>query len=154
MTEPFDELCRRAVDLLGAGGLAPARIRVQAGDHCVEVDWRPMAGAPAASPAPAAAPPPAPAPEPVADGAEAPGTFRVCSPMVGTFYRAAAPGENPLVAVGDPVEPGRQLAILEAMKLMNPLTAERPGRVIEVLAGDGCFVEYDQPLFLMAETAG
>jgi acetyl-CoA carboxylase biotin carboxyl carrier protein len=148
----LDELCRQAIDLIGAGGTAPARIRVQAGEQSIEIDWRP-----AASDKPAPADPVHEVVVPVAAATAVPngsGTFQVRAPMVGTFYRAGAPGEPPFVEVGDEVEPGQQLAILEAMKLMNPLEAEHPGRVVEVLAENGSFVEYDQPLFVMAAVAG
>lgn len=70
----------------------------------------------------------------------------ICAPLVGTFYRAAQPGGKPFVEVGDHVEPGRQVAIVEAMKLMNPVEADRPGRVAEFMLPDGAPVEYGQPL--------
>lgn len=70
----------------------------------------------------------------------------ICAPLVGTFYRAAQPGGKPFVEVGDHVEPGRQVAIVEAMKLMNPIEADRPGQVAEFLLSDGAAVEYGQPL--------
>ena len=66
--------------------------------------------------------------------------------MVGTFYRAPEPGAAPFVTVGDLVRPGQVVGIVEAMKLMNEVTAERAGRVTEVLVDDGRPVEYDQPL--------
>ncbi|MBM0277884.1 acetyl-CoA carboxylase biotin carboxyl carrier protein, partial [Micromonospora tarensis] len=62
------------------------------------------------------------------------------------FYRAPEPGAPPFVAVGDLVRPGQPIAIVEAMKLMNEVTAERAGRVVAVLVEDGQPVEYDQPL--------
>lgn len=77
----------------------------------------------------------------------------ICAPLVGTFYRSAQPGGKPLVEVGDHVEPGRQVAIVEAMKLMNPLIADRPGRVAEFLLSDGAAVEYGQPLIAIVPSA-
>ena len=151
-TFPLDELCRRAIDLIRAGGAAPARIRVQAGEQSIEIDWRPAAAAEAPPAGPVhelAAPVAAPAPAPNSNG-----TVQVRAPMVGTFYRAPAPGEPPFVEIGDEVEPGQQLAILEARKLMNPLEAEHAGRIVEILAENGSFVEYDQPLFVLAAAAG
>ncbi|MEV5414167.1 acetyl-CoA carboxylase biotin carboxyl carrier protein [Thermopolyspora sp. NPDC052614] len=81
-------------------------------------------------------------------------TFVVASPMVGTFYRAPEPGAAPYVEVGDTVEAGQQVGIVEAMKLMNPIVAERPGRVVEVIADDGSPVEYDQPLIVLVPCDG
>lgn len=102
-----------------------------------------MAGAPvaatAAPPAPAAAPVPAQE-APVLEG------HVVASPMVGTFYRAPAPGAKPFVEVGQSVKPGDVLCIVEAMKMMNQIEADRAGTVGDILVEDGEPVEYDQPL--------
>ena len=68
------------------------------------------------------------------------------SPMVGTFYRASAPGEAPFVEVGDRVRSGQTVCIIEAMKLMNEIEAEVSGQVMEVLLQNGEPVEYGQPL--------
>lgn len=70
----------------------------------------------------------------------------VRSPMVGTFYRAPAPGEAPFVEVGDRVRSGQTVCIIEAMKLMNEIEAEVSGQVMEILVQNGEPVEYDQPL--------
>ena len=72
--------------------------------------------------------------------------IEVRAPMVGTFYRAPAPEEPPFVDVGDRVQVGQTLCILEAMKLMNELEAEVSGEVVEVLVDNGTPVEFDQPL--------
>ncbi|MFY1594255.1 acetyl-CoA carboxylase biotin carboxyl carrier protein [Micromonospora sp. WMMD737] len=113
------------------------RIRLRGGDTVLEVEWHaaPTGTAPAATASPA--PPPTAAP---------PQGYAVRSPIVGTFYRAPEPGAAPFVAVGDLVRPGQVVGIVEAMKLMNEVTADRGGRVVEVLAADGHPVEYDQPL--------
>jgi acetyl-CoA carboxylase biotin carboxyl carrier protein len=71
----------------------------------------------------------------------------VRSPVVGTFYRAPAPGEEPYVEVGDQVGKGQPLCIVEAMKLMNEIPADETGEVVEVLVENAKAVEYDQPLF-------
>ena len=71
----------------------------------------------------------------------------VRSPVVGTFYRAPAPGEEPYVEVGDRVGTGQTLCIVEAMKLMNEIPADASGEVVEVLVENAKGVEYDQPLF-------
>ena len=74
----------------------------------------------------------------------------VRSPMVGMFYLSPSPDEDPFVQVGQEVLSGQTLAIVEAMKMMNEITAPAPGVVIEVLAANGTQVEYDQPLFRIA----
>ncbi|MFZ5654678.1 MAG: acetyl-CoA carboxylase biotin carboxyl carrier protein [Pseudomonadota bacterium] len=102
--------------------------------------------APALAPfaAPAAAVAPAPAAPPLA--AAAPEGHVVASPMVGTFYRAPAPGAKPFVEVGQSVKPGDVLCIVEAMKMMNQIEADRAGTIGAILVEDGAPVEYDQPL--------
>ncbi|HLP92246.1 MAG TPA: acetyl-CoA carboxylase biotin carboxyl carrier protein [Nostocaceae cyanobacterium] len=70
----------------------------------------------------------------------------VTSPMVGTFYRAPAPGEAPFVEVGDRIRANQTVCIIEAMKLMNEIEAEVSGQVIEILVQNGQPVEYGQPL--------
>jgi acetyl-CoA carboxylase biotin carboxyl carrier protein len=97
----------------------------------------PAAGAPA-PPVPAEAPPP------VAEG------HVVKSPMVGTFYRAATPGAKPFVEVGDSVTEGQALCIIEAMKLMNEIEADKTGVVKAILTENGQPVEFGQPLFVIA----
>ncbi|WP_433394184.1 acetyl-CoA carboxylase biotin carboxyl carrier protein [Micromonospora sp. KLBMP9576] len=112
------------------------RVRLRSGDTVLEVEW-PEPAAAAAGGALVVPSPPA---------GSSPGRYAVRSPIVGTFYRGPEPGAAPFVAVGDPVHPGQVIGIIEAMKLMNEVTAERGGRVAEVLATDGEPVEYDQPL--------
>jgi acetyl-CoA carboxylase biotin carboxyl carrier protein len=77
------------------------------------------------------------------------GLHAVRSPVVGTFYRAPAPGEDPYIQVGDTVSAGQTLCIVEAMKLMNEIVADVSGEVVEVLAENAGGVEYDQPLFYL-----
>lgn len=90
--------------------------------------------------APAAA---APAPEAVSN------TEEIKSPMIGTFYRKAAPEKPNFVEVGDMVEKGQVICIIEAMKLFNEIEAEVSGKIVKVLVDDSQPVEYDQPLFLI-----
>jgi acetyl-CoA carboxylase biotin carboxyl carrier protein len=90
--------------------------------------------------------PPA-SPETVAAVPESHHTIR--SPIVGTFYRAPAPDAAPFVEVGSAVQPGTVLCIVEAMKLMNEIESDAPGRVARILVENGQPVEYDQPLFLI-----
>ena len=112
----------------------------------------PMAAPIHAAAAPAAAGNPAPAPkpaeaQPAAKAAADQNTFTVNSPFVGTFYRSASPESPPFVDVGQVVKKGQVLCIVEAMKLMNEIEAEQPGRLVEVLVQNGSPVEYGEPLF-------
>ncbi len=75
--------------------------------------------------------------------------FSVRSPLVGTFYRAPSPEEEPFVEVGDEVTEGQTLCIIEAMKVMNEITSEVSGKVKKILVENGQPVEYDQELFLI-----
>ncbi|WP_231931213.1 acetyl-CoA carboxylase biotin carboxyl carrier protein [Micromonospora coriariae] len=127
------------------------RIRLRSGPTVLEVEWHPgEAVRPDVPPRPdeaVAAPPAAPVPGPPAlIRPPVPGHAAVRAPIVGTFYRAPEPGAAPFVAVGDLVRPGQPVAIVEAMKLMNEVAADRAGRVVAILVEDGQPVEYDQPL--------
>ena len=108
----------------------------------------PAAALPVAAPAPAAAAPALAVPPPIS-AAEAEG-HQVKSPMVGTFYRAASPGAKPFVEVGDSVEVGDTICIIEAMKLMNEIESDKAGVVKQVLAENGQPVEFGQPLVVIA----
>jgi acetyl-CoA carboxylase biotin carboxyl carrier protein len=115
---------------------------------------RKLGFAPAASPAPqapapaqAAAPPPAPAPAAEVSAANHPGAVK--SPMVGTVFLAAEPGAAPFVSAGARVDEGDTLLIIEAMKVMNPITAPKAGIVKEILVQDAQPVEYEQPLAII-----
>lgn len=88
----------------------------------------------------------APAPIEIEDESEAEG---INSPMVGTFYRSSSPDADPFVRVGDRVEEGTVVCILEAMKVMNEIQAEITGEIAEVLIENGEPVEFGQPLFLL-----
>ena len=100
----------------------------------------------------AVAPPVAPqAPAPVAAPAAPPPVkgFVVKSPMVGTFYRSATPGGEPLVDVGSSVKEGDTLCIIEAMKILNEIDSEQVGSITQVLVENGQPVEFGQPLFVI-----
>jgi acetyl-CoA carboxylase biotin carboxyl carrier protein len=71
------------------------------------------------------------------------------SPMIGTFYRSAYPDKPAFVNVGDEIEEGKVVCIIEAMKLFNEIESEVKGKIVKVLAEDASPVEYDQPLFLV-----
>ncbi|MBC6468385.1 acetyl-CoA carboxylase biotin carboxyl carrier protein [Actinomadura alba] len=156
----LEELCLRTVELIDATSGPLKSVRLQRGDTSIEVEWPDLARVtpPAldatAVPVPVADVAPVPvagaAPPQTPDAARPGDSFVVEAPLVGTFYRAPSPGSRPFVEVGDIVEEGQQVAIVEAMKLMNAVSAERSGRVVEVLVNDAVPVEYGEPLLVLA----
>jgi len=97
------------------------------------------------APAPAAAPPlESPRPARAEDDLR-----EITSPMVGTFYRASSPDDEPFVTVGDAIESESVVCIIEAMKVMNEIKAEMAGEIVKVLVDNGDPVEFGQPLFLV-----
>ena len=142
------DLVRQLAEMLDATGLT--EVEVEDGDRKIRIA-RKTAAAPAVhyAPAPAAAPAPqsaAPSTDtaPAADHANA-----VKSPMVGTAYLASDPGAKPFAAIGQQVAAGDTLLIVEAMKVMNPITAPSAGTVKAVLVENGQPVEFDQPLIVV-----
>jgi acetyl-CoA carboxylase biotin carboxyl carrier protein len=135
-----------------------AEFELERGD--VKVKIRRKAEAPpmpAFLPAPAMAPP-VPAPAAGAAAPETPaaaaattdeGLHVIKSPIVGTFYEAPSPGSPPFVKVGDSVDDGQVLCIIEAMKLMNEIESDVAGEIVKKLASNGQPVEYGQPLFVI-----
>ena len=110
--------------------------------------YAPAAQAPAVgAPAAGAAPPSQSPVGPVAPAA--PAGHVVKSPMVGTFYRAAQPGADPFVSVGSVVKEGDTICLIEAMKLLNEIEADKSGTIKAVLVENGQPVEYGQPLFVI-----
>ncbi len=108
----------------------------------------PIAQAPVVAPAaPAAAPAQAPAPAAPAASATPNEAKLMKSPMVGTFYRSASPTAAPFVEEGQTVKEGDTLCIIEAMKMMNQIQADRAGVIKKILVENGSTVEFDQPLF-------
>lgn len=89
------------------------------------------------------------APAPAVEVVQAPTGHAVKSPMVGTFYRSASPGAKPFVEVGSVVKEGETICIIEAMKILNEIEADKSGIVIKSLCENGQAVEYGQPLFLI-----
>ncbi len=141
------KLVRELADMLAETGLT--EIAVEDGDRKIKVS---RGGAPAAiahsmpapQPAPAAASPAADPPPAAPSNGDA-----VKSPMVGTVFLSPEPGAAPFVNVGDQVKAGDTLVIVEAMKVMNPITAAKPGAVLEILVDNAQPVEYDQPLVVI-----
>ena len=141
-------LVKELAELLSANELT--EIEVEDGDRKIKVkrDGAPvMAYAPApasaAAPAPAAAAPAAEAASPAAP------VDAVKSPMVGTAYLSPEPGAKPFITPGQTVKAGDTLVIIEAMKVMNPITAPKAGKVAQILIGDAQPVEFDQPLVVI-----
>ncbi|KAB7627311.1 acetyl-CoA carboxylase biotin carboxyl carrier protein [Alkalilimnicola sp. S0819] len=147
---------KRLIELLEESGVA--EIEIKEGEESVRIS-RTSRAAPApvqqyAAPAPAAPAPAAPAPA-AAEGKAAdsapglPAGHTMCSPMVGTFYRAPAPGSAPFVEEGQRVKAGDTLCIIEAMKMLNQIEADKDGVIAAVLVDNGQPVEFDQPLFVI-----
>ncbi len=145
-------LVRELAEMLGDTGLT--EIEVEDGERKIRVSRGggvAMAAAPAPMPvaAPAAAAPSAAAPAPEASAPEADSADAIKSPMVGTVYLAPEPGAADFVKVGDSVKEGQTLLIVEAMKVMNPITAEKTGTVKSILVENAQPVEFDQPLVVV-----
>ncbi|WP_019625958.1 acetyl-CoA carboxylase biotin carboxyl carrier protein [Thioalkalivibrio sp. ALJT] len=146
---------KKLIDLLDESGIH--EIEIHEGEESVRIT-RAASGAALAAPAPAPQPVAAPAApaatvatpaaEPAPAAAEMDG-HRVTAPMVGTFYRAPSPGSKPFVEVGQTVEVGETLCIIEAMKMLNPIEADQAGTVRDILVENGNPVEYGQPLFII-----
>jgi acetyl-CoA carboxylase biotin carboxyl carrier protein len=127
---------------------AEGKVRIVKGGGAVVQGYAPapVYAAPAAA-APAAAPA-APAAAAVAEPAAVTG-HTVKSPMVGTFYRSSAPGAKAFVEVGDSIKAGETICIIEAMKILNEIEADKSGTVTQILSENGQAVEYGQPLFII-----
>ncbi len=145
-------LVRELAELLGETGLT--EIEVEDGDRKIKVSrGGGVYAAPMAAPMPAAPAPtqagvaPASAPEVASDTADHKDALK--SPMVGTVYLAPEPGAADFVSVGDSVKEGDTLLIVEAMKVMNPIAADRSGTVKAILVDNAQPVEFDQPLVVI-----
>ncbi|MDZ7805399.1 acetyl-CoA carboxylase biotin carboxyl carrier protein [Thiohalophilus sp.] len=146
---------KKLIELLEESGVA--EIEIKEGEESVRISRTgpnaPMMMQAPPQPAPAAAPAPVPAPAPAAaaesDEPTLPEGHVVKSPMVGTFYRAPSPGASAFVEVGQQVNAGDTLCIIEAMKLLNQIEADKSGTIKAVLVENGQPVEYDEPLFVI-----
>lgn len=145
---------KKLIELVEESGIA--ELEISEGEESVRIS-RNGTAAPApvhyAAPAPVAAVAPAAAATPAPAAAEAapavPAGHQVLSPMVGTFYRSPSPDAKSFVEVGQTVKAGDTLCIVEAMKMMNQIEADKSGVVTAILVEDGQPVEFDQPLVVI-----
>lgn len=141
---------KKLIELLEESGVA--EIEIHEGEESVRItrvnQSATMIAAPiAAAPVAAAAPVPAAAEEKADDGI--PAGHQVTSPLVGSFYRSSSPSAKPFVEVGQNVASGDILCIIEAMKIMNPIEADKSGTIKAILAENGDPIEFGQPLFVI-----
>ena len=145
---------KKLIELLEESGIA--EIEIREGEESVRISRHPAGGpqmmmAPPMMYSPAAPAAPAPVTAPAAESAksEIPSGHVVTSPMVGTFYRSSAPGNKAFVEVGQRVNVGDTLCIIEAMKMFNQIDTDKAGAVKAILVENGQPVEYGQPLFVI-----
>jgi acetyl-CoA carboxylase biotin carboxyl carrier protein len=144
----LEAVCRSVVRLAESTPHPPLRIRMQDGQTTVEVEWpERVRNGQARTDDPGVDPVDPVGPDGAATRADE--LTYVRAPMVGTFYHAGAPDARPYVSVGDLVLPGQPVGVVEAMKMMNTITADTAGRVVEVLTPNAHPVEYDQPLIAL-----
>jgi acetyl-CoA carboxylase biotin carboxyl carrier protein len=147
---------KKLIELLEESGIA--EIEIKEGEEALRISR--MSSSPAVTQLPSVASLPlapalpvsakaaAPAAEPVPAKAKA-NEHVITAPMVGTFYGAPSPGAKPFVEIGDEIKVGQVLCIIEAMKMMNQIEADRAGRITSVMARNGDPVEFGQPLFVV-----
>jgi acetyl-CoA carboxylase biotin carboxyl carrier protein len=145
---------KKLIDLTQESGIS--ELEITEGEEKVRIVNKYPASAHVGMPMPAyiSAPHPATAPEaaPAAEAEETPALpagHVLKSPMVGTFYRAAAPGADPIAEIGQSVKTGDRLCIIEAMKLMNEIESDADGTIKAILVENGQPVEFGQPLFVI-----
>jgi acetyl-CoA carboxylase biotin carboxyl carrier protein len=144
---------KKLIELLEESGIA--EIEIKEGEEAVRISRMPTGAYATHAPAPVMLPPAiAHAPAPVAAPVEAAAKPRanehvVTAPMVGTFYAAPTPGAKAFVDIGDEVKVGQVLCIIEAMKMMNQIEADKGGKVTSIMAQNGDPVEFGQPLFVI-----
>lgn len=139
---------KKLIEIVEESGIA--ELEIKEGEEFVRISRYSAAPAPAAYAGPAAAPTPAPTAVSAAAPAEEKITGHVVkSPMVGTFYRSASPGSKAFTDVGQSVQVGETLCIIEAMKILNQIEADKSGVVTKILVENAQPVEYGQPLFII-----
>jgi acetyl-CoA carboxylase biotin carboxyl carrier protein len=131
-------------------GSSVQRFAVQAGDTRIEIERGIPAGVVGAS---AAAPGTVQAADDGAAALEQDSRHAIKAPLVGTFYRSSQPGADPFVKVGDAVDAGQTVAIVEAMKLMNQVQTDASGKIAEIVVEDGAWVEFEQVLMYLEPPA-
>ena len=142
---------KKLIELLEESGIS--ELEISEGEESVRISRHPRMGvqthfaqaAPAVHATPAAAAAPAAAGEHAVRNDE----HTVTSPMVGTFYSTASPGAKPFVEIGSEIKIGQILCIIEAMKMMNQIEADKAGRITSIMASNGDPVEFGQPLFVI-----
>ncbi|MDR5907317.1 acetyl-CoA carboxylase biotin carboxyl carrier protein [Franzmannia qiaohouensis] len=150
---------KKLIELLEESNIS--EIEIQEGEESVRISRHPNGAAyqhsmpQYAMPPTGYAPPAAPQPAPAASAEESSAPAQhsghaVASPMVGTFYRASAPGAKPFVEVGQSVKKGDAICIVEAMKMMNQIEADQDGVIEAILVEDGEPVEFDQPMLIIS----
>ncbi|HZT04217.1 MAG TPA: acetyl-CoA carboxylase biotin carboxyl carrier protein [Steroidobacteraceae bacterium] len=149
---------KKLIELLEESGIA--EIEIKEGEEALRISRMPtgnmaahalapqLTGLPLAAPLPvptkaASAADEPPAPKPKAN------EHVITAPMVGTFYASPSPGAKPFIEIGDEIKVGQVLCIIEAMKMMNQIEADRGGRVTSIMARNGDPVEFGQPLFVV-----
>ncbi|MFM5955194.1 MAG: acetyl-CoA carboxylase biotin carboxyl carrier protein [Novosphingobium sp.] len=144
------KLVRELAELLAETGLS--EIEVEDGDRKIKVARQITAAAVVHAAPMAAAAPALPLPTAAAEPAAAPAVDAnaLKSPMVGTAYLSSEPGSAPFITVGSQVKAGDTLLIIEAMKVMNPITADKAGTIKAILVENAQPVEFDQPLVVIA----
>ncbi len=146
---------KKLIELLEESGIA--EIEIKEGEEAVRISRLGAGFLPGPHAAPQAAhlaalPAPASAALPAAEGAgpkARPNEHVITAPMVGTFYASPSPGAKPFIELGDEIKVGQVLCIIEAMKMMNQIEADRAGRITSVMAQNGDPVEFGQPLFVV-----
>ena len=146
---------KKLIELLEESGIA--EIEIKEGEEAVRISRMPVAPVvaplpPVAHLAPVAAPSPAPGTLPAAEAAAPKAKTNehvVTAPMVGTFYGSPSPGAKAFVEIGDEIKVGQVLCIIEAMKMMNQIEADKSGKVTSIMARNGDPVEFGQPLFVV-----
>ncbi len=138
---------KKLIEMLEESNLA--EIEIREGEEAIRISRASSVAAPVVTAAPAAMAAPAAAAPPAAESAKpaAPAGHAVASPMVGTFYRSSSPGSKPFVDIGSKVSIGDTICIIEAMKMMNEIEADKAGIVTAILKENGQPVEFGEALF-------
>ena len=152
---------KKLIELLEESGIA--EIEIKEGEEAVRISRMPTGtgtapqlthvvgpGSPSAAAGSAGGAPATPPALPAAgSAAPKPNEHVITAPMVGTFYASPTPGAKPFVEIGDEIKVGQVLCIIEAMKMMNQIEADRAGRITSIMAQSGDPVEFGQPLFVL-----